>query len=110
LGCGFPHSAGAESCAEYLANKFVEAKTNASHCGVSASLIGSIGEESSLPQICNSSPQNVQSQLGAFQACGAVYYCATEAYRCALKLVRAGASCDSAMQRCIAENPIPQIQ
>ena len=105
-----PSSASAESCLQYLAKQFVQAKTNASNCGVSADLIGSIDQPSQAPGVCSRGARGVQSQLGAFQACAAVYYCATEAYRCAVKAASAGADCQSAMQRCMQENPIPQIQ
>ena len=107
---GLTHSAHAQSCTQYLANKFVEAKSNAVQCGVSATQIASIDSPSSHPGACQRGPQTVQSQLGAFQACAAVYYCAAEAYRCALRQVSSGASCDSAMRNCIAENPIPQVR
>ncbi len=102
--------ASAESCTQYLANQFVQAKTNASRCGVSASLIGSIDDPSPLPGGCAQGARSVQSQLGAFQACAAVYFCATEAYRCALRAVSGGADCQSAMQDCARRNPIPQVQ
>jgi hypothetical protein len=95
---------------QYLATQFIQAKTNASQCGVSAGLIGSIGDPSPSPGACSRGARSVQSQLGAFQACAAVYFCATEAYRCAMKAVSAGADCQSAMQNCVLQNPIPQIQ
>jgi hypothetical protein len=100
----------AESCADYLTNQFVQARTNASNCDVSERLIGSINAPSPAPGACQGGPQVVQSQLGAFQACSAVYFCATEAYRCALRRVSAGESCQSAMRACVVDNPIPSVR
>ena len=100
----------AETCPQYLAHKFAEAKTRAGACDIDEAMIGSIDNPSTKPGICRSSPQGVLSQLGAFKACSAVYYCAAEAYRCALKRVQAGEGCQSAMQRCVNDNPIPSIQ
>jgi hypothetical protein len=106
----FVRSADAQDCIQYFATQFSLAKISAADCGVSSDLLGFVEDPSPSPGLCMGGAENVELRLGASAPCAAVWFCAAERYRCAMKAVSDGADCKSAMQTCSKQNPIPGTQ
>jgi hypothetical protein len=107
-----PLAAAAQSCMQdELTKQFIEAKTKAIQCGVAESRMDSIdGASSMMLGGCRRGARIVEAQLGSFKSCAAIYFCATETYRCALREVAAGSNCQTALKKCVRENHIPQFK
>jgi hypothetical protein len=110
VACSLASSAKADSCLSYLENQYLSAKSKARSCGVSGEYLSSIDSNYSSPSLpdCSADAGEVGSQLQAFEACAGVYYCASRAYKCAIDRVGEGADCDSAMNGCLSDYPVPQ--
>lgn len=95
-------------CIPYLRGKLRDMMSGAEQCGVSAAQMRTFPEENNVDYGCHRPLSSQPSQLNSFQSCARVYYCAGRFYRCAISAKNSGSDCRSAMNGCVANNPVPR--